>query len=141
MFSARRRLPAAAFVLAPALVLALVLALALALALVLVASPARAADPAQGERLARRWCAECHVVAPDQTRARADAPSFAAISAGRRVPQIEAFLRQDHPQMPDMSLSRSEIADLIAWMQSLAPPLDPAKPPPQRDDVTPPRGG
>jgi mono/diheme cytochrome c family protein len=100
-----------------------------------------AADAQQGERLARRWCAECHIVAPDQTRARADAPSFAAISATRRVPQIEGFLRQNHPQMPDMSLSRDEIANLIAWMQSLSPSLDPAKPAPQKDDFTPPRGG
>jgi mono/diheme cytochrome c family protein len=105
------------------------------------AAPASAADAAQGERLARRWCAECHVVAPDQTRARADAPSFAAISATRRIPQIEGFLRQNHPQMPDMSLSRDEIANLIAWMQSLAPALDPARPAPQKDEFELPRGG
>ena len=106
-----------------------------------LAGPAFAADARQGERLARRWCAECHVVAPDQTRAPADAPSFAAISATRRIPQIEGFLRENHPQMPDMSLSRDEIANLIAWMQSLSPPLDPAKPAPQKDDVASPRGG
>jgi len=106
-----------------------------------LAAPSLAADAEQGERLARRWCSECHVVSPDQTRAPADAPSFAAISASRRIPQIEGFLRRNHPQMPDMSLSRDEIANLIAWMQSLSPPLDPAKPAPQKDDVKPHRGG
>ena len=30
--------------------------------------------------------------------------------------------------------TRDEIADLIAYMQSLAPPADPLKPPPQKDD-------
>jgi mono/diheme cytochrome c family protein len=103
--------------------------------------PAYAADVAQGERLAKRWCAECHVVSPDQTSAKADAPSFASISANRRVPQIGAFLRQDHPQMPDMSLSRDEIVNLIAWMQSLAPALDPLKREPQKDDFKLPDGG
>jgi mono/diheme cytochrome c family protein len=29
------------------------------------------ADPANGERLARVWCASCHVVAPNQTGASA----------------------------------------------------------------------
>jgi len=118
-------------------------ALASLAGLVLLAqtAPASAADVKKGERLAQRWCANCHVIAPDQTNANADAPSFAAISATRRIPQIEGFLRENHPQMPDMSLSRDEIANLIAWMQSLSPPLDPAKPAPQKDDFTPPRGG
>lgn len=102
---------------------------------------AYAADPAHGERLAKRWCAECHVVAPDQTSARVDAPSFAAISATRRVPEISGFLQADHPQMPDMSLSRDEIANLIAWIQTLSPALDPIKPEPQSDTFKPPRGG
>ena len=113
----------------------------IALAVLALSPQAYAADPAQGERLARRWCAECHVVAPNQTSARVDAPSFASISANRRVPEISAFLRADHPQMPDMSLSRDEIANLIAWMQSLSPALDPIKPAPQSDEFRQPRGG
>lgn len=100
-----------------------------------------AADTANGERLARRWCAECHVVAPDQTRGQADAPTFASISAGRRVPEITMFLHQSHPRMPDMNLSRDEIADLIAYMHTLAPPADPLAPPPVKDDYKPPSRG
>lgn len=97
-------------------------------------APAAAADVKQGARLAQRWCASCHVIAPDQPKAAADAPSFAAISAARKVPEITGFLLRSHPSMPDMNLSRDEIADLIAYMQSLAPPADPLKPPPQKDD-------
>ncbi len=104
------------------------------LPMALLASPAAlAADADNGARLSKRWCAECHVVAPDQTSAKADAPSFAAISASRRVPEISSFLKLSHPQMPDMSLSRDEIADIIAWMQKQAPPLDPQRPQPQPD--------
>lgn len=113
----------------------------IALAVLALIPQAYAADPAQGERLAKRWCAECHVVAPDQTSARVDAPSFASISANRRVPEISAFLRVDHPQMPDMSLSRDEIVNLIAWMQTLSPALDPIKPEPQSDKFRQPHGG
>lgn len=105
------------------------------------ASAASAADPANGEKLARRWCAECHVVAPDQPRAQTDAPTFASISASRRVPEIQTFLHQSHPLMPDMNLSRGEIADLIAYMHTLAPPADPPPPAPLKDDYKPPARG
>lgn len=111
------------------------------IAFLLLTTPAAAADPAQGHVLAKRWCAECHVVGPDQTTAKADAPPFATISATRRVGEIAAFLSQTHANMPDMTLSRSEIADLIAWMHSLAPPLEPMKTPPQKDDYKAPSPG
>lgn len=105
------------------------------------ASPALAADIAQGGALAKRWCAECHAVAPDQQRAQSDAPSFAAISASRRVPDIVSFLGQSHPRMPDMNLSRDEIADLIAYMHTLAPPVEPQPKAPAKDDYKPPARG
>ena len=55
-------------------------ALAALALLATLAAPARAADVAQGETLAKRWCASCHLVSADQTRATPDAPSFAAIA-------------------------------------------------------------
>lgn len=94
-----------------------------------------AADVKKGAAIAQRWCASCHLIAPGQTTATADAPSFAAISAARKIPEVTGFLLQSHPSMPDMNLTRSEISDLIAYMQSLAPPLDPIKPPPQKDEA------
>ena len=96
--------------------------------------PAFAAESAKGGRIAERWCSSCHAIAPGQPSANADAPSFAAISTARKVPDITAFLSRTHPNMPDMALSREEISDLIAFMQSLAPPLDPLKPEPQKDN-------
>ena len=80
-------------------------------------------------------------MSPDQQRAQSDAPSFAAISAARRVPDIVAFLGQSHPKMPDMNLSRDEIADLIAYMHTLAPPLEPAPTTPMKDNYKPPARG
>ena len=46
----------------------------------LAGSCAMAADPDHGSDLARRWCAACHVVDPDQKQANTDAPPFAFIA-------------------------------------------------------------
>ena len=84
-----------------------------ALALTALVAPSIAApDLRQGERLAKRWCAECHVVASDQTSAKADVPSFANVASRLTSREIAAFLTGNHPRMPDMTLSRDEIGDL-----------------------------
>lgn len=79
------------------------------------------ASAARGQAIAQRWCAECHVVSPDQKSAKADVPSFAAIAsrrpAGGAVP-LETFLMNPHPRMPDMQLTRNEVADLVAYIRS-----------------------
>jgi mono/diheme cytochrome c family protein len=81
-----------------------------------------AADPANGERLARRWCASCHVVAADQKQASADVPAFSTIArmSGFDRDELAFFLLDPHPKMPDMSLTRSEAADLAAYIATLA---------------------
>ena len=88
---------------------------------VLMNSHAFAADAAQGEKLARRWCAACHVVAPDQAQGTDNVPTFAAIAKipGFDAEKIAKFLRDPHPKMPDMQLSTYESADLAAYIVSL----------------------
>ena len=115
-------------------ILALLAASTLASSVTTLPPAAVAADVAQGARLAERWCASCHAIKSGQPAASSDAPSFAAINAARKVPEITAFLSQSHSRMPDMALSRNEISDLIAYMQSLGPPLDPQKPELQKDN-------
>jgi mono/diheme cytochrome c family protein len=95
----------------------------LAAAFALVAgTPVLAADAQNGLIIAKRWCAECHVVAPDQKTARADAPSFADI-ASRRLPasgdSLQKFLMNPHPKMPDMQIARREADDLVAYIATL----------------------
>ena len=87
--------------------------------LVVLPGMAAAADAANGEVLAKRWCASCHVVAADQRAGSGQAPPFSAI--GKR-PDLDAtrlaiFLMAPHPVMPDMALSRNEAADLAAYIQ------------------------
>jgi mono/diheme cytochrome c family protein len=81
---------------------------------------ASAADARQGETLAKRWCATCHVVASDQRNPTGEAPPFSSIG---RTPDLDAsklalFLLLPHPHMPAMTLSRAEAADLAAYIAS-----------------------
>ena len=108
-------------------------AIAFAFLAVTAIRQAQAADIEKGKALAERWCASCHAVSAQQTRASTDAPSFASIAQNRRIPEITNFLTQSHPSMPDMSLTTSEITDLIAYMQTQGPALDPLKPPVEPD--------
>ncbi len=80
-----------------------------------------AADAAHGETLAKRWCASCHIVAPDQTRGADSVPTFASIAKrpGFSADEIARFLMDPHPKMPDMQLGRNEAADLGAYIASL----------------------
>jgi mono/diheme cytochrome c family protein len=95
------------------------------LPLILVASLAAtssfAADPDQGETLAKRWCTGCHLVAADQKAATTDAPPFASIA--RRPDfdpaKIAGFLRDPHPKMPNMELGRGEASDIAAYIATL----------------------
>ena len=85
------------------------------------AVPAFAADAGNGERLARRWCAACHVVAADQRGTTGEAPPFATIA---RTPdfapsRLAFFLLDPHPKMPDMGLSRAAAEDIAAYIASL----------------------
>jgi mono/diheme cytochrome c family protein len=94
----------------------------LVLAASLVASVALAADPDNGKRIAERWCVSCHVIAPDQKTASADAPPFESIA---KIPGFEAealvfFLLEPHPKMPSMLLTRKDANDLAAYIGNLA---------------------
>lgn len=90
-------------------------------AFILFAAPAFAADASNGLRLAQRWCAGCHLVSPSQSTATDQVPPFATIA---KMPDFSAakialFLLDPHPKMPNMSLSRTEAADLAAYIASL----------------------
>jgi len=80
------------------------------------------AQPARGEKLARHWCASCHIVASDQKGGSDTAPPFATIARkpGFDGGKIAQFLMDPHPKMPDMQLTRYEAKDLGAYIASLA---------------------
>ncbi len=84
-------------------------------------SAALAADAGHGKELAQRWCASCHLAAPDQARASADVPPFASVAKRPdfNAAQLAFFLLAPHPKMPDMALTRNEAADLAAYIATL----------------------
>ena len=78
-----------------------------------------AADLARGRAIAIRWCSGCHVVTPGQGRGSDSVPTFAEIKGAKRFDEarLSAFLSAPpHSRMPNLSLSRSEIADLVAYI-------------------------
>jgi mono/diheme cytochrome c family protein len=83
---------------------------------------ATAADRRAGEKLARQWCSSCHLIGAAQNAGGDAAPPFALIaeSAAERTDDLEAWLADPHPPMPDLNLSRFEIDDLLAHIESLA---------------------
>jgi mono/diheme cytochrome c family protein len=84
-------------------------------------SVAVAADADHGADLAKRWCAACHVVDAGQKQASTDAPPFAAIArkSDFTPEKVAFFLLDPHPKMPNFPLSRSEAADLAAYIGAL----------------------
>lgn len=96
------------------------LAPALSAALLLLPLPAHA-DSAAGEHLARQWCANCHVI--DGTGPRSvvqqGPPGFHAVARHLDPAQLRTFLSHPHGAMPDLALTRAEIEDLIAYIESL----------------------
>jgi mono/diheme cytochrome c family protein len=88
---------------------------------IVLGPPAFAADANNGKRLAERWCTGCHLVSPSQSTATDQVPTFSSIA---KMPDFSAariafFLLDPHPKMPDMSLSRTEAADIAAYIATL----------------------
>jgi mono/diheme cytochrome c family protein len=98
------------------------------LALVVAAAPvvAAAQDSDHGALLAKRWCANCHVVERTATEGRADGlPSFIAIAnrPGTSSESLRLVMTAEHGRMPNFALTRPEMNDLAAYIMSLrAPP-------------------
>lgn len=87
---------------------------------VALAESASAADARKGETLAKRWCATCHIVASNQQRGTTQSPPFSAIASKPDFNEIALayFLLTPHPRMPDMNLSRTEAADIAAYIKT-----------------------
>lgn len=102
---------------------------------------ARAEPPAEiepsaekGQTLAERLCSSCHVVDTASKSVPAGIPSLRGIAnqPGQTATRIMNVLIKPHVPMPDMQLSRQEMLDIIAYLDTLradksAPSLLPPK--------------
>ena len=90
--------------------------------LLLAASTAERAlaDAAKGSQLAQQWCASCHVTGgTPAANLQQGPPSFSTIAHARTTDQLRAFLSHPHGAMPDLSLTRAEIDDLVGYIETL----------------------
>jgi len=90
--------------------------------LVLVSTTAQPtlADAAKGSQLAQQWCASCHVTSGSRTsNVQEGPPSFRTIAGSRTADQLRAFLSHPHGAMPDLSLTRAEIDDLVGYIETV----------------------
>jgi mono/diheme cytochrome c family protein len=84
------------------------------------ASAAAAGDAKSGQALARQWCSSCHLVESGSSGGD-QAPPFESIANDpvRTPARLRSWLASPHPPMPDLKLSRTQIDDVMAYLESL----------------------
>jgi mono/diheme cytochrome c family protein len=88
---------------------------------ILAASTGQAADSDTGGQIAQRWCATCHLIGGSPTGSvQQGPPNFSTIAKRDHTDdQLRSFLSHPHGAMPDLSLTRAEIEDLIAYLHTV----------------------
>jgi mono/diheme cytochrome c family protein len=84
-----------------------------------------APDPVHGKELAGSLCSNCHLVGNgQQQQANADIPSFHEIAnkEGQTAGAIMAHIVLPKHPMPTIPLTKSELADLAAYILTLREP-------------------
>lgn len=95
---------------------------ALAVIFALCATTAFAQSPERGAALAKRWCANCHVIERTPAAASADGlPTFPALAdaPGQTADHLRAAMTPQHSRMPDFALGKQQQDDLAAYILSL----------------------
>jgi mono/diheme cytochrome c family protein len=92
----------------------------ISLALTATTAHPTCADTTKGNQLAQQWCASCHVTSTSRAgNVQEGPPSFPTIARARTADQLRAFLSHPHGAMPDLSLTRVEIDDLVGYIETL----------------------
>lgn len=81
---------------------------------------AAAGNAEAGRQLVTRSCSSCHATESSPT-ATDNAPPFSAVAKTNkeRPAWIRGWLMSPHPPMPNISLSRQQIDDIVAYLSSL----------------------
>ncbi len=91
------------------------------LALIACSASGFAADVQRGEQFARRVCGVCHIVFKGQSPRNPNAPSFQSVANSPHFREKGVrLLWEQHPTMPNISLTQQESDDVAAYIKSLA---------------------
>jgi cytochrome c len=85
------------------------------------AGPTGRADPFNGKELAKKLCANSHIVDSQQQEAMADVPSFNEIAnkEGQTAAAIMGHIILPQHPMPEIPLTQDELSDLTAYILSM----------------------
>lgn len=94
-------------------------------AVVATAQPVRDGDAEQGRQTAERLCTSCHVTESSSSQTvPAGVPTMRTIAnkPDQTAARIAGMLIDPHPPMPNVRVTREEINDIVAYLQSLRKP-------------------
>lgn len=93
---------------------------ALAASALFMTAPAVAAGDAEaGADVALRWCTACHLIRPLASGPVLQGPpSFQTMARERSPGTLRAFLANPHAPMPPIELSRTDIENLLAYIEA-----------------------
>jgi cytochrome c len=94
------------------------LILLLAVSTGLMAEEADRGDPQAGFTYAKDVCANCHAIS-NYTSPVAEAPAFDQIANTMSAEAILTWMQTKHPKMPNITLEREDLTDVIAYILSL----------------------
>ena len=79
-----------------------------------------AGDAVFGQEIATTWCSSCHLMEGTQTTTDGARPFVKMARDPKVTPdRLRGFLVKPHGQMPELNLTRLEIENLIAYIESL----------------------
>ena len=98
--------------------------IAIVLAAMSVSAVAQGTAPERGGLIAAQRCAQCHAVGRQGESPARAAPPFREIGGRGPIPMLEEALRtgviSGHDEMPMFEMKRSEVADLIAYIEHMS---------------------
>lgn len=74
-----------------------------------------------GQRLAQKWCSDCHAVGAEDSETRGEAPGFLSIAnmSSTTSLSLHAFLLTPHDRMPNLQLTQTQIDGVVEYILSL----------------------
>jgi mono/diheme cytochrome c family protein len=84
----------------------------------LMAEEVGVGDPQAGFAYAKEVCANCHAIVSNETSPVPEAPAFDEIANRMSAKAILVWMQSRHPTMPNITLEREDLMDVIAYILS-----------------------